>query len=158
MSRGKKRSPRKPVLDPVYQSVFVSKLINMLMYDGKAEVAEKIVYEAIKKSKDKLIEKFQTIPNAIESIILIIGPTIKTQTKRIGGSNYQIPRPVPEYRRISMGIKMLIKAARKKSGRSMAEKLSSELLLATEEKGEAVKERINIVKMASANKAFAHLA
>lgn len=159
MSRGKKRNPRNLMLDPVYGSVLISKFINMIMEDGKKEVAEKIVYSALKASEIKIKEKYkQSIAKGFNELILSIGPTVMTKVRRIGGANYQVPVELPEYRRIFVGMKILKKAARKKRGIPMAKALANEILDAINEKGEAYKEKETIQKMAFANKAYSHLA
>ena len=91
-------------------------------------------------------------------MILLLGPTVQTKAKRIAGATFQVPVEVPDYKRIFMGMKILKKAAYKKSGVNMDKALSQEILDAMEEKGEAYKEKLTIQKMALANKAYAHLA
>ena len=158
MSRGKKRSPRKIIPDAKYGSEMITRFINTVMEDGKKEVAEKIVYSAIEMSKDKIIAKYGDIAKGFEEIVMLIGPTVQTKVRRIGGSNYQVPVELPDYKRIFLGMKLLKKAAYKKSGINMDKALSQEMNDAMEEKGEAYKEKITIQKMAMANKAYAHLA
>ena len=158
MSRGKKRNPRKVLPDSKYGSEMITRFINTVMEDGKKEVAEKIVYSAIEMSKDKIIAKYGDIAKGFEEIVMLIGPTVQTKVRRIGGSNYQVPVELPDYKRIFLGMKLLKKAAYKKSGINMDKALSQEMNDAMEEKGEAYKEKITIQKMAMANKAYAHLA
>ena len=158
MSRCKKRNPRKLIPDPIYKSEMVTKFINIVMEDGKKEVAEKIVYSALATVGGKLKEKYGNISVGFNEIILLVGPTVQTKVRRIGGANYQVPVDVPEYKRISLGMRILKKAAYKKSGIEMAKALAQEIADAIEEKGEAYKEKITIQKMALANKAYAHLA
>ena len=158
MSRKSKRCIREISPDPIHGSDIITRMINMIMLDGKKEVAEKIMYGALEKSKSKIIEKFGSISNGMKEIIMIIGPEIETKTKRIGGSNYQIPIKVEHFRRVSLGMKWLIQAARSKKGTTMMAALSQEILLAIELKGEAYKKNINVQKMAAANKAYSHLA
>ena len=158
MSRGKKRNPRKLMPDPVYKSEMITKFINVVMEDGKKEVAEKIVYAALESVSVKLKAKYGDVAKGFSEIILLVGPTVQTKVRRIGGANYQVPVDVPEYKRISLGMRILKKAAYKKSGVNMDKALAQEIADAIEEKGEAYKEKITIQKMALANKAYAHLA
>jgi len=158
MSRGKKRILRKILPDSKYQSEVIAKFINIIMEDGKKEVAEKIVYSALSQVENKLKEKYGDVAKGFNEVILLVGPTVQTKVRRIGGANYQVPVEVPEYKRIFMGMKILKKSAYKKSGINMDKALSQEILDAMEEKGEAYKEKLTIQKMALANKAYAHLA
>lgn len=158
MSRGKKRIERKILPDSKYQSKIIAKFINLVMEDGKKEVAEKIVYSALLQVESKLKEKYGDISNGFNEIVMLIGPTVQTKVRRIGGSNYQVPVEVPDYKRIFMGMKILKKAAYKKKGIPMDKALAHEITEAMEERGEAYKEKITIQKMALANKAYAHLA
>jgi small subunit ribosomal protein S7 len=144
--------------DAKYGSVNISKFINMLMFDGKKEVAEKIFYGAVEKIESKLIEKYSSVAKAIDEIILIVGPSIETKTKRIGGSNYQIPTPVSDQRRVSLGIKMIISAARNKKGSTMILNLSRELAGALDGNSDACKAKANKERMVASYRAYAHLA
>ena len=158
MSRGKKRIVRPIVPDTKYHSVLISKFINTIMEDGKKEVAEKIVYSALEQAKNKLVEKFGNVADGFKEVIMLVGPTIQTKTRRVGGSNYQVPVELEEYKRIFMGMKLLKTASSKKKGITMDKALAQEIMDAIDEKGEAYKEKITIQKMALANKAYAHLA
>ena len=158
MSRGKKRIVRPIVPDSKYNSVLISKFINTIMEDGKKEVAEKIVYSALEQAKNKLVEKFGNVADGFKEVIMLVGPTVQTKTRRVGGSNYQVPVELEEYKRIFMGMKLLKTASSKKKGITMDKALAQEIMDAIDEKGEAYKEKITIQKMALANKAYAHLA
>lgn len=158
MSRGKKRIDRKIIPDSKYKSVVIAKFINTIMEDGKKEVAEKIVYSALEQAKNKLVEKFGNISDGFKEVILLVGPTIKTKTKRVGGSNYQVPVELVERERMFLGMKLLKTASSKKKGITMDKALAQEIMDALDEKGEAYKEKVTIQKMALANKAYAHLA
>ena len=158
MSRGKKRNPRKLMPDPIYHSEMITKFINVVMEDGKKEVAEKIVYSALNAVGAKLKEKYGDIAKGFNEVILLVGPTVQTKVRRIGGANYQVPVDVPDYKRISLGMRILKKAADKKGGVNMDKALAQEIADAIEEKGEAYKEKVTIQKMALANKPYAHLA
>lgn len=159
MSRCKKRVQREIKPDPVYGSVMISRFINAIMEDGKKEVAEKIVYSALKMSGEKIIDdKCKSVAEAFEKIIMSLGPTVQTKTRRVGGTNYQVPVELPDYKIIFLGMKLLKKAARSKKGMSMEKALAQEISDAHESRGEAFKEKASIQRQALANKAYAHLA
>ena len=158
MSRGKKREIRKIKPDPRYKSELIAKFIRVIMKDGKKEVAEKIVYKALSSVSGKLEKKYKTVCIGFREVILMVGPTVQTKTRRIGGTNYQVPVEISEYDRISKGMRILKEAAYGKKGIGMAEALSREISDAMDEKGEAYKKKMEIHKQAQANKAYSHLA
>jgi small subunit ribosomal protein S7 len=138
-----------------YDNVKVSKFINYIMQNGKKTVAQKIVYGAFD------IIKEQTKKDALELFELALknaGPTVEVRSKRVGGSNYQIPVEVRDSRKFLLASRWLIDAARGKKGKPMHEKLAEELLLASNNEGSAVKKKEDVHKMAESNKAFAHFA
>ena len=112
----------------------------------------------MEQAKNKLVEKFGNVADGFKEVIMLVGPTIQTKTRRVGGSNYQVPVELEEYKRIFMGMKLLKTASSKKKGITMDKALAQEIMDAIDEKGEAYKEKITIQKMALANKAYAHLA
>ena len=142
--------------DPRYQSKLVSKFINAIMFDGKKTVATRIVYDAMDLLGKKVTDKspLETFEAAIENV----KPNIEVRSKRVGGSNYQVPIPVNQRRKLSLAFRWIIGAARDKSGRPMAQRLANELLDAHQRTGTAVTTRENVHRMADANKAFAHFA
>jgi small subunit ribosomal protein S7 len=147
----KKRNKIDP--DIKFESLEVSKLINYVMERGKKNIARGIVYGAFddikKDSKQDPIAVFQgALTNA--------SPNVEVRSKRVGGANYQIPREVSPQRRLTLGLRWIIDAAKKKKGSPMRNKLAQELIMASKGEGEAVKKRDNTHKMAEANKAFAH--
>lgn len=147
----KKRAPRTPDIE--YKSEAIARFINTVMQDGKKDTARKVVYaalEIIKKESDPL-ETFET---AIRNV----SPLMEVRSRRVGGANYQVPREVPQQRRVSLAYRWLINAARAKKGKPMAEKLANEILLAAKNEGEAIKKKDDMHRMADANKAFAHFA
>ena len=152
MSR-KKRAPKKiPVIDPVYKSATIPKLVNSIMYDGKKTVAEKIVYEAIEKIKSKTKEEpIKVFNEAINNI----KPTVEVRSRRVGGATYQVPVEVKSKRAQALAIRWLIDASRKRKDKHMSDKIFNELFDAYEKKGAAVKKREDVHKMAESNKAFA---
>ena len=158
MSRGKKRDQKPVIPDSKYGSELISRFINIVMLDGKKSVAENSVYDAINSVEKKLVEKYGNVVDGFKEVILLLGPTVQTKAKRIAGATFQVPVEVPDYKRIFMGMTILRKAARKKSGMPFSRALAIEIADALEEKGEAYKEKVTIQKMAMANKAYAHLA
>lgn len=151
-----KKFKEQPILpDPVYDDVLVAKFINQVMRKGKRTLARKIVYQAFdlmkNQTKKEPLEVFsQGLRNA--------SPLLEVRPRRIGGATYQVPREVGEKRRMSLAMRWIIEAARAKKGKPMAQNLAQELIEASQEKGEAVRKKINIHRMAQANKAFAYLA
>ena len=153
MSR-KKRAPKKiPIVDPVYKSTIIPKLINSIMYDGKKTVAEKIIYEAIDKIKTK--SKDEPL-NVFNEAINNIKPTVEVRSRRVGGATYQVPVEVKSKRSQALALRWLIDASRKRKDKNMSDKIFNELYDAYEKKGSAVKKREDVHKMAESNKAFAH--
>ena len=150
----KNRNIRKP--DLKYQSLEVSTLINYIMLDGKKTIAEKVVYGALEEIKKslKVEDPMETYKEALRNA----GPLMEIRSRRVGGANYQVPREVRPERRMFLALRWIIEAARKKSGASMAKRLSDEIIAASKNEGEAIKKRDNVHKMAEANKAFAHFA
>lgn len=139
--------------DPIYNSKFVTRLINNIMVDGKRGVAQKIVYGAFdivrEKSGKEPLEVFEL---AMENIM----PVLEVKARRVGGATYQVPMEVRPARRQTLGLRWLTGFSRKRSERTMKERLAFEILDAVNETGGAVKKRDDTHKMAEANKAFAH--
>ena len=153
--RGKRASARDILPDAKHHNVRVAKFINYLMHDGKKTVAQNIVYGAF----DLMLEKGQADPlEAFETAIKNTMPTLEVKSKRVGGANYQVPIPVRGERRIYLAFNWIIKAARTKKGRPMAQKLADELIAAAKNEGDAVKKKMDVQRMAEANRAFAHFA
>lgn len=146
--------PKREVMpDPVYGSKVVTKLINAIMLDGKKGVAQKIVYDAFEimeaKTGKPALEVFTT---AMENIM----PLLEVKSRRVGGSNYQVPMEVRTERRQTLGLRWLIMYSRKRGEKTMTDKLSKELMDAANNTGSTVKKKEDTHKMAEANKAFAH--
>lgn len=154
--RRKVKNRNIPEADIMYGSTKVEKLINYVMERGKKNTARGIVYGAfdIIKEKKKDIEPTEVLELAIKNA----GPLMEIRSRRVGGANYQVPREVRPERRFALALRWIIDAAKAKKGRPMEAKLADELLLASNNEGEAVKKRDNVHKMAEANKAFAHFA
>ncbi|MBQ7307739.1 MAG: 30S ribosomal protein S7 [Clostridia bacterium] len=145
---------KKDVLpDSKYNSKVVTKLINQVMLDGKKSIAEKIVYNAFDKAAEKLsADPMDVFSKALENVM----PVLETRTRRIGGSNYQVPSEVRPERRQTLAIRWLVLFARKRNERDMENKLAAELVDAYGLTGGAVKRKEEMHRMAEANKAFAH--
>ena len=153
MSRKRKAPIRKIYPDPKYRSVVVSKFINSIMYDGKRSTAEKILYEALDKIKEKGKEDpIKVFNNAINNV----KPNLEVRSRRVGGATYQVPVEVKSKRAQALAIRWLVESARKRKDKHMSDKIFNELYDAYEKKGAAVKKREDVHKMAESNKAFAH--
>ena len=153
MSR-KKTQPKKNITpDPKFNSTIIPKLINNIMFDGKRGVAAKIVYDAIEKIKTK--SKDEPI-NIFNEAINNIKPTVEVRSRRVGGATYQVPVEVKSNRSQALALRWILDASRKRKNKTMAEKLSFELLDAYQKKGSAIKKKEDTHKMAESNKAFAH--
>jgi small subunit ribosomal protein S7 len=139
--------------DAVYGSDLVQKFISSMMYDGKRATAQQIFYQAMENVAQKTSSDALTIfKKAIENV----KPMLEVKTRRVGGANYQVPVEVNQYRKQSLAIHWLILYARQRSGKNMTDKLTDELIDASNSKGGAVKKREDVHRMAEANKAFAH--
>ena len=147
-------APRREVLpDPKYGSRLVAKFVNIMMIRGKKSTAERIMYDAMTSVEDRSKqEALKMCKTAIDNV----KPAVEVKSRRVGGSTYQVPVEVRPDRRTSLAMRWMITAARRRSERSMADKLAAELLDAANNRGMAVKKREDTHKMAEANKAFAH--
>ncbi len=146
--------PKREVLpDPIYNSVLVTKLVNSIMLDGKKGVAQKVVYGAFELVEQKTgkngLEAFQ---QAMENIM----PALEVKSRRVGGATYQVPLEVKPDRRQTLGLRWITTYARKRSEKTMRERLAGEIMDACNNTGAAVKKREDTHKMAEANKAFSH--
>lgn len=146
--------PKREVLaDPVYGSKIVTKLVNQMMLDGKRGVAEKIVYDAFEMIQEKAGKgPLEVFDAAMKNVM----PVLEVKARRVGGANYQVPVEVRADRRQTLAIRWLVMFTRKRGGKTMAEKLASEIMDAANNTGATVKKREDTHKMAEANKAFAH--
>lgn len=156
MPRGHKNIPKRVMTpDPMYGSTLLTKFINNVMEDGKKTVAQTNVYNALDIIKEKGLDPIKTFEKALETI----APKMEVRPKRVGGAAYQVPQEVRGTRKISLSIRWLLEAARKKSNsefHTFSEKLAAEILAAVNNEGDAIRKRDNIHKMADANKAFGH--
>jgi small subunit ribosomal protein S7 len=153
MSRRRVAEKRESLPDPKYGDQTLAKFINMIMQSGKKSVAEKIVYGALgvmgKKGNAEPLELFT---KALENV----KPTVEVKSRRVGGATYQVPVEVRQARSITLAMRWLVDAAKKRSEKNMGLRLAGELLDASENKGSAIKKREDTHKMAEANKAFSH--
>jgi small subunit ribosomal protein S7 len=139
--------------DPKYGSRLVAKFVNMMMYGGKKSTAEHIMYSALGAMEDRAN---QDALKLFKSAVDNCKPAVEVKSRRVGGSTYQVPVEVRPERRVALSMRWLIGSARRRSEKSMADKLAGELLDAANNRGSAVKKREDTHKMAEANKAFAH--
>ena len=150
----KRRAVKRDVLpDPIYKSKIVTKLINTIMLDGKKGTAQSIVYEAFEIIKNKTgQDPLEVFKAAMENI----KPALEVKSRRVGGSNYQVPIEVSPARSQALALRWLVKYSRERGGKGMAENLANEIIDASNGTGAAVKKREDTHRMAEANKAFAH--
>ena len=150
----KRRAVKRDVLpDPIYNSKVVTKVVNAIMLDGKKGTAQTILYKAFDIIKESTNEDPM---NIFEKAMENIKPALEVKSRRVGGSNYQVPIEVSPARSQALAIRWLVKYARERGGKGMAENLASELIDASNGTGGAVKKREDTHRMAEANKAFAH--
>jgi small subunit ribosomal protein S7 len=141
--------------DVVHGRVELGRFINYVMQDGKKSVAEKLVYDAFDKIKAVTKEDpMKVFEKALENV----SPLLEVASKRVGGANYQVPREVRPERRFMLAFRWIIGAARGKKGKGMADKLAEEIVAASKNEGNAIKKKLDMHRMAEANRAFAHFA
>lgn len=148
----KLRAPLQP--DTHYASAKLARFINVVMWDGKKTIAERAVYAAFDIIKEKV--EGQTPLEVFELAIKNASPLTEVRSRRIGGANYQVPREVRPERRLQLSMRWIIDAARNIKGKPIHEKLAAEIIAASKNEGNAVRQKENTHKMAEANKAFAH--
>ncbi len=153
--RGKQAPKRTIAPDPKFGNVNVAKFINSIMYDGKKTIAQSVVYDCF-----EMIAKKTELPpvDVFENALKNVAPSLEVKSKRVGGANYQVPMSVRGDRRTMLAFRWIITAARAKKGRPMAQKLADELVAANNNEGDAVKKKLDVQRMAEANRAFAHFA
>jgi small subunit ribosomal protein S7 len=154
----RKSKPKKRIIlpDPKFNDILVTRFVNDLMYDGKKSIAYQIFYDAmdvvVTKMKDSELSPVDVFKKALEKIT----PQVEVKSRRVGGANFQVPMEIRPERKVSISVKNLILYARKRSGRSMADKLAAEIVAAYNEEGGAYKKKEDVHRMAEANRAFAH--
>ena len=153
MSRRTTAKKRLAVPDPVYNSRLVSMLTVRILQEGKKNLAQRIIYEALELIKEKTGEEPLTI---LETAIRKVTPLVEVKAKRIGGSTYQVPMEVRAFRGTNLALRWITKFSRERSGKTMAIKLANELMDSANETGNYIRKREETHRMAEANKAFAH--
>jgi small subunit ribosomal protein S7 len=151
----RRRRPQKRTIlpDPKFKDLVAAKFINGLMYDGKKSVAEQLFYASLKIVEDKLKKSpIDVFKKAMENV----SPFLEVKSRRVGGATYQVPVEVKESRKQALAIRWLIRYARLRNEKTMAERLAAEFLSAFKNEGSAVKKKEDTHKMAEANRAFAH--
>jgi small subunit ribosomal protein S7 len=154
----RKAKPKKRLVlpDPVFNDQKVSKFVNHLMYDGKKTISYEIFYNALDIVKGKMAKEEKTPLEIWKTALDNITPQVEVKSRRIGGATFQVPTEIRPDRKESVSMKNMINFARKRSGKSMAEKLAAEIMDAYNNQGGAFKRKEDMHRMAEANRAFAH--
>ena len=154
----RKAKPKKRVIlpDPVYGDVKVSKFVNHLMYDGKKSISYEIFYNALEIVKNKMANEEKPPLQIWKEALDKITPLVEVKSRRIGGATFQVPTEIRPDRKVSVSMKNMILYARKRGGKTMADKLAAEIMDAYNEQGGAFKRKEDMHRMAEANRAFAH--
>ena len=152
----RRRRPDKRIIlpDPIYNDIVVAKFVNYIMRGGKKSIAEKIFYSSLNiiKEQSKNNEPLEIFKKALENV----APVVEVKSKRIGGATYQVPMEVSQNRRFALAMRWILSFSRSRKGKTMANRLASELIAASNKDGSAYKKKEDTHKMAEANKAFAH--
>ena len=150
----KNRAERRTVKpDPVYNDVIINRIINKVMIDGKKSLAERVVYEALDIVSEQTGEEpLEVVKEAIDNIM----PALEVRSRRVGGSNYQVPVEVDENRKLSLSLRWFVQSTRKRGERTIVERVAGELMDAYNNTGGAVRKKEEVHRMAEANRAFAH--
>ncbi len=156
MSRRSQAPTRTILPDPKFNSVLLAKFMNMVMERGKKSVAERIVYGAIDRMAEKTGRPAEATLELLTQALDNVKPMVEVKSRRVGGATYQVPVEVRSTRRQTLAMRWVIDAAAARSEKSMSQRLASELLEASENRGAAVRKREDTHRMAEANKAFAH--
>ncbi len=154
----RKVKPKKRILlpDPRFNDPFVTRFVNNLMFYGKKNTAYKIFYDSLDIIGDKLKEEGKTPLEIFKQALENVTPQVEVKARRVGGATFQVPMEIRPDRKVSISMKNMILFARKRTGRSMAERLAAELMAAYKLEGGAYKKKEDTHRMAEANKAFAH--
>jgi small subunit ribosomal protein S7 len=153
MARRRAAEKRDVLPDPKYGDAVLSRFMNAIMLDGKKSVAEQIVYGALEKMQARASrEPLEMFHAALENV----KPTLEVRSRRVGGATYQVPVEVRPSRRMTLAIRWIIDIARKRSEKSMVDRLAAELMDAANNRGAAFKKREDTLRMAEANRAFSH--
>lgn len=154
----RKSKPKKRILlpDPKFNDQTVTQFVNNMMLDGKKSIAFKIFYDAMDRVAEKAEKEGKPVLEFFKKALENITPSVEVKSRRVGGATFQVPTEIRPSRKVSIGMKHLILFSRKRSGKSMAEKLSAEIVAAYNLEGGAFKKKEDMHKMAEANRAFAH--
>ncbi len=154
----RKSKPKKRIIlpDPKFQDVLVTRFVNDLMIDGKKNTSYQIFYDALEMVGTKLKDVELSPLDIWKKSLQNITPQVEVRSRRVGGATFQVPQEIRDSRKVSISIKSMIAAARKRSGRGMSEKLGAEIVAAYNEEGAAFKKKEETHRMAEANKAFSH--
>ena len=152
--RKKRAKKRLLIPDSKFGSTLVTRFVNNLMLDGRKNTAFKVFYDAMNNISEKITEESSLL--LFEKSLENVMPHVEVRSRRIGGATFQIPHPVREDRRVSLGMKWMIGAARKRNEKTMQQKLAGEIMAGYKEEGSAYKKKQDTHKMAEANKAFSH--
>src|SRR4029079_11018302 len=153
MPRRREIAKREVLADPLYNSQLVTKFVNVVMRDGKKSVAERILYDALEVIRERTQDDpMKVFKKAVENV----KPSVEVKSRRVGGSNYQVPVEVRPSRKLALSMRWIIQSAQKRGEKTMKLKLAGELLDAAENRGGAIKKKEDTHRMAEANKAFAH--
>ena len=154
----RKRISKKRILlpDPKFNDQMVTRFVNNLMLDGKKSVAFKVFYDALDIVEQRKQDEEKTALELWKEALSNVMPHVEVRSRRVGGATFQIPMPIRADRKISMAIKWMILYAKRRNEKSMSQRLAGEILAAVKEEGAAVKKRVDVHKMADANKAFSH--
>ncbi len=153
MPRRREIAKREVLPDPLYNSQLVTKFVNVVMRDGKKSVAERILYDALEVIRERTQDDpMKVFKKAVENV----KPSVEVKSRRVGGSNYQVPVEVRPSRKLALSMRWIIQSAQKRGEKTMKLKLAGELSDAAENRGGAMKKKEDTHRMAEANKAFAH--
>lgn len=154
----RKSKPKKRIIlpDPRFNDTLVTQFVNNMMLDGKKSIAYGIFYDAMDRIAEKAEKEGKSTLEMFKKALENVTPSVEVKSRRVGGATFQVPTEIRPDRKVSVSMKNLIAFARKRSGRSMAEKLSAEIVAAYNQEGGAFKRKEDMHKMAEANRAFAH--
>jgi small subunit ribosomal protein S7 len=154
----RKAKPKKRIIlpDPRFNDVLVTQFVNNLMYDGKKSTAYEIFYSAMDRIADRAEKEGKSVLDYWKKALENITPSVEVKSRRVGGATFQVPTEIRPSRKVSVSLKNMILYSRKRSGKSMSEKLSAEIVAAYNQEGAAFKRKEDMHKMADANRAFAH--
>ncbi len=154
----RKSKPKKRIIlpDPKFNDTLVTQFVNNMMFDGKKSISYGIFYDAMDRMAEKAEKEGKSVLEMFKKALENITPAVEVKSRRVGGATFQVPTEIRADRKVSVSMKNLIAYARKRNGKSMAEKLAAEIMAAYNQEGGAFKKKEDMHKMAEANRAFAH--